>query len=393
MNSSHQRIAEVERYIHELAIALSGFPPEEREDVIAGIREHIEDALLAIAEPTPADVRRILDDLGDPLAIAADAGATQSAREVPPNVSPPDRPEPLSGARLLASDWVPAAPLFAFGVGAIFTLAGLGALTVLGWLAGVAILIGSPLWRAAEKVTATGVVLIGVLALGSYRAFDYYLGFSWRPFPGRFGVIALVAVLAAGVLLWRRAERRVPWPSGVAGHPGIQPGTAGAERGTYGATSDTATPPATAVEPGAPTAATSASVAVPLLQRDWIPPATVLAFAAAAVFALSGGPAAWFLAAAVWLAGLVTLIASPLWSGLEKVVGIAVFGAGPLLVVATGALLVGFRQLPVMPSPRFGFGWEFVGPFDGLLLAAIPLIIAVVTAGCLLYRGSARARS
>jgi uncharacterized membrane protein len=234
MNSSYQRIAEVERYIHELAIALSGLPPEEREDVIAGIREHIDDALLAIPEPTGDDVHRILDDLGDPLAIAADAGARS------------------------------------------------------------------------------------------------------------------------------RSDAGAP-------HAPTTPGAAASSRPER---------------------------AVSVLQRDWIPAATVLAFAVAAVFALTGGPATWFLAAAVWLAGLVTLIASPLWSGFEKVVGIAVFGAGPVLVAATGALLLGLRHLPGMPGRGFFEvgGWGFAGPFDRLFLGAIPLVVAVVTAVWLLQRGSARAR-
>jgi hypothetical protein len=60
-------------------VALSGLPADEREDVIAGIREHVDDSLLAIADPTPVDVRRVLDELGDPLAIAADAGAGTAA--------------------------------------------------------------------------------------------------------------------------------------------------------------------------------------------------------------------------------------------------------------------------------------------------------------------------
>jgi hypothetical protein len=250
MNSSHQRIAEVERYIHELAIALSSLPPEEREEVIAGIREHIDDALLAIPEPTGDDVRRILDGLGDPLTIAADAGARSMAAPAPDPTTPP---------------------------------------------------------RAAVS----------------------------RPH---------------------------------------------------------ADAPGAPTTPAAP--ASSPEQAVSLLQRDWIPAATVLAFAVAAVFSWVGGPGVWFIAAAVWLAGLVTLIASPLWSGFEKVVGIAVFGAGPVLVAVSGALLLGLRHLPGMPGRgvfEFG-GWGFAGPFDRLFLAVIPLVVAVVTAVWLLHRGSARAR-
>lgn len=229
MNSSSQRIAEVERYIHELAIALSGLPADEREDVISGIREHIDDALLAIAEPTPPDVRRILDDLGDPLAIAADAGAPSDPR----------------------------------------------------------------------------------------------------------------------------------WPSD--------------------------TPPAR-----------SAKQPVPLLRRDWIPAATVLAFAVGAVFAWVGGAGVRPLAVTVWLAGLVALIASPLWSRVEKAIGTAVFGVGPLLAAASGVILGAMwwrpSDLPLIHRHGFVDNWWFAGPSARTFLAAIALVVAVATGVWLLRRGSNRAR-
>ena len=372
MNTAGRRLAEVERYIHELAIALSGLPADEREDVIAGIREHIDDALLGIAEPTSADVRRILDDLGDPLAIAADAGATQIGRVARPNVSPPDRPESASGARPLERDWVPVAPLFAFGVGAVLTLAGFGVLAVLGWLAGVAILVGSPLWRAVEKATATGVVLIALLALGSYRVFDFYPG------PGSFGVIALVAVLVAGVLLWRRAAPRVPQPATPPGDPST-----------------------TTVHPGVATAqsspASGRSSTTPLLQRDWIPVAAMLAFAFAALLVWAREYWAVGLAAALWLLGLVVLLASPLWRTVERVVGTAAFTIGPAMLVTLGlgwrpsAGLVGdhLYRGPVGRSwfelsGRFGVFVELVGFFVLAGMAAVGI--------WLLRRGSVRAR-
>jgi uncharacterized membrane protein len=378
MNTAGRRLAEVERYIHELAIALTGLPADEREDVIAGIREHIDDALLAIAEPTPADVRRILDDLGDPLAIAADAGATQIGREARPNLSPADRPESPPGARPLEGDWVPVAPLFAFGVGVVLTLAGFEVLAVLGWLAGVAILVGSPLWRAAEKATATGVVLIALLALGSYRAFDFYPGFGWRLYPGLFGVIAMVAVLVAGVVLWRRAVPRVPQPATSAGDP-----------------------TATTVRPGAatsqPSPASSPVSTAPLLQRDWIPAAAMLAFAFAALLVWAREYWAVGLAAALWLLGLVVLWASPLWRTVERVVGTAAFTIGPAMLVTLGLSwrpsggLVG-EHLYRGPVGRSWF--ELSGRFGMVAeLAGFVVLAGMAAVGIwLLRRGSARAR-
>lgn len=246
MNSSGQRIAEVERYIHELAIALSGLPADEREDVISGIREHIDDALLAIAEPTSADVRRILDDLGDPLAIAADAGARGPA---------------AGRITTQAPEAVPAAP-----------------------------------------PTAAGAV-----------------GFTHAPVD-------------------------------------------------------------------------AAKTSVPLLERDWIPAATVLAFAVASLFTVVGGPGVWFLAATLWLAGLVALISSPLWSGVEKLVGAAVFGAGPVLLAALSSIWWRLGDLPGMPSRMLsGAGnWWAVGPFVRVTMAILALALTIGTAVWLLRRGSAR---
>jgi uncharacterized membrane protein len=378
MNTAGRRLAEVERYIHELAIALSGLPADEREDVIAGIREHIDDALLGIAEPTSADVRRILDDLGDPLAIAADAGATQIGRETRPNVSPPDRPESASGARLLERDWVPVAPLFAFGVGVVFTLAGFGALAVLGWLAGVAILVGSPLWRAAEKATATGVVLIALLALGFYQALDFHPGFGWRLYPGLFGVIGLVAVLVAGVVLWRRAAPRVPQPA----TPASDPSTTTVHPGAAALVSSPASGP-----PSTP----------PLLQRDWIPAAVMLAFAVAALLVWAWGYWAVGFAAALWLLGLVVLWASPLWRTVERMVGTAAFIIGPAMLVTLGSSwrpiggLIG-DHLYRGPAGRSWF--ELSGRFGGFVeLVGFVVLAGLAAVGIwLLRRGSVRAR-
>jgi uncharacterized membrane protein len=238
MNSSGRRIAEVERYIHELAIALSGLPADEREDVISGIREHIDDALLAIAEPTSADVRRILDGLGDPLAIAADAGAR----------SGPTAPAPLAQAPSVGQSATDARP-------------------------------------------------------------------------------------AAGT-----------------------------------------------------------SQPVPLLQRDWIPAATVLALVVAALFGWAGGPGAWLLAALVWFAGFVALIASPLWSGVEKLLGTVVFGSAFGLFVATSSSLWWrLADLPGAGRALGGLHWV-VGPVARLALVLMALAVAVGTAVWLFRRGSSRAR-
>jgi hypothetical protein len=184
MKTSTHRNADVERYIHELAIALAGLPVEDREDVITGVREHIDASLADIAEPDHADVARILEGLGDPLAIAADAGAqaertaiadtTQTATPPgPATPSPPPGPvappTPTAGQtndEPLRASWVPPVAVLTLAVGtAMLVLGGPGLLTLTGllWLVGFVLLVASPLWRAGE-------VARGLLALFAREA-------------------------------------------------------------------------------------------------------------------------------------------------------------------------------------------------------------------------------
>ena len=48
-------------------------PAEERSQIVDGIEEHVAAALAELDAPTEADVRNVLERLGDPEAIAADA--------------------------------------------------------------------------------------------------------------------------------------------------------------------------------------------------------------------------------------------------------------------------------------------------------------------------------
>jgi hypothetical protein len=196
MNTTSRRVAEVERYIHELAIALAGLPVEEREDVIAGVREHIDDALLAIDDPSVADVQRILEDLGDPLAIAADAEARtsrpeSSARtwnagtgEVSPDSAAEARPYPPGFDQpppLLQRTWIPAATILAFPVAALLLWVGgpgVAAPAAAMWMVGVVVLLASPLWSGVEKFVGA-TVLVGLpAALVLVRAWAYMWGFG-----------------------------------------------------------------------------------------------------------------------------------------------------------------------------------------------------------------------
>lgn len=251
MNTADRRIAEVERYIHELAIALSGLPADEREDVIAGIREHIDDSLLAVADPTPADVQRVLDELGDPLAIAADAGAPAAAAPRPPDpgTTPPGRAAtPLSGAAsvprqdtanvpLLERDWVPTAVIGSFVLAGLFLWLGGPVVAFAAWLVGLVGLLASPLWHAFEKLFGVvafvvGPAIVGGLVLGYVpgrgffrdnvgpRVMDSGFG-GYGPWPRLFELatagIVVVLLSAVGAWLLARGSARARGPAPAPG--------------------------------------------------------------------------------------------------------------------------------------------------------------------------------
>jgi hypothetical protein len=245
MNTADRRIAEVERYIHELAIALSGLPADEREDVIAGIREHIDDSLLTVADPTPADVQRVLDELGDPLAIAADAGAPAASIQPPGTATTPPGPtgSPTpTGARttfssqrsapnvpLLEREWVPMAVIGSFVFAGLFVWLGGPIVAMAAWLFGLVGLLASPLWHVFEKLVGGVAFVVGPgivvgLTIGYFprwalfredigpRAIDSWFSRGYGPWPRFFelataGIVVAILVAVSAWLLARGSAR------------------------------------------------------------------------------------------------------------------------------------------------------------------------------------------
>lgn len=240
MNTADRRIAEVERYIHELAIALSGLPADEREDVIAGIREHIDDSLPAVADPTPADVQRVLDELGDPLAIAADAGAPAAPASIQPP-GPTGSPTPAGASTtsasqqsatdvpLLEREWVPMAVIGSFVFAGLFVWLGGPIVALAAWLFGLVGLLASPLWHAFEKFVGGVAFVVGPgivvgLTIGYFprwalfredigpRAIDSWFSRGYGSWPRFFelataGIVGVMLVAVSAWLLARGSAR------------------------------------------------------------------------------------------------------------------------------------------------------------------------------------------
>jgi hypothetical protein len=122
------------RYLAQLDAALRGVDASRREEIVADVRGHIEEGRSGLDPGDAASVRALLDRVGDPAAIAAEAGA----------------PPPGSGRWDTWAPW-----LIIFGPVA----------SGLGWIAGVLILWTSPTWCRRDKLIATIVPLAGLVAL------------------------------------------------------------------------------------------------------------------------------------------------------------------------------------------------------------------------------------
>lgn len=124
----------VSRYLAQLDAALQGVDASRREEILAEVHEHIEQGRDELDTDDAADVRTLLARVGDPAAIAAEAGA----------------PSPDSRRWDAWAPW-----LIIFGPLA----------SGLGWVAGVLILWTSPTWSQRDKLIATVVPPVGLVAL------------------------------------------------------------------------------------------------------------------------------------------------------------------------------------------------------------------------------------
>jgi uncharacterized membrane protein len=119
-------------------------PADRRNEILAEIEEHITEGLAEFEAPTEADVRNVLDRLGDPQEIAAEARDRLGSRQM---VTRTPRLEVIALVFL--------------------------AIPLLGWVIGIVLVWVSGLWTTREKTTATlvvpgaGFVLAFFLAIGA----------------------------------------------------------------------------------------------------------------------------------------------------------------------------------------------------------------------------------
>jgi hypothetical protein len=155
------------RYLTQLDAALQGVDASRREEILAEVNEHIELGRDGLDTDDAASVRTLLDRVGDPAAIAAEAGAP-----------PPD-----------SRRWDAWAPwLIIFGPVA----------SGLGWIAGILILWTSPTWSQRDKLIATLVSPAGLVAL--FLGLVAAMGGRRLALPLAVAVLLAVAGLTAHLL-------------------------------------------------------------------------------------------------------------------------------------------------------------------------------------------------
>jgi uncharacterized membrane protein len=130
------RNATVEHYLHDLEDELRDLPPARRRELLEEIREHIVEALAEIPEGEEAEVRNVLERVGEPAVIAEEARERFGIRLGKPGIR-----EVLTLILL---------PLGGF-------------LYIIGWAVGAILLATSTVWTSREKVIGLLVIPGGLL--------------------------------------------------------------------------------------------------------------------------------------------------------------------------------------------------------------------------------------
>jgi hypothetical protein len=130
----------VEDYMRQLKKELKSLPKPQREEILADIKGHVDESLGPNGSSSEADTRLVLDQLGDPAEIAAEARQRFGVEG--------DR---FGGHEIAAVILLPLGAI-AFGFG---------------WIAGVILLWSSKLWTTGEKLIGTFVPPGGLITVVS----------------------------------------------------------------------------------------------------------------------------------------------------------------------------------------------------------------------------------
>ena len=135
----------INEYLDRLEEELADFPSTRRRELVQEISAHIAEARASLANEDEASIRNLLDRMGDPADIAAEAAGTPAVEATP---------SPLAKTR--GSGWDV--------VALVMLLVGGLILPVVGWFIGVVLLWTSETWSTGEKLLGT-LLVPGGLAL------------------------------------------------------------------------------------------------------------------------------------------------------------------------------------------------------------------------------------
>lgn len=144
-----------EEYLHRLGTAAQGLPPQERDELLAEIRAHLQAGLPDT--PGDADVRNLLDSLGRPEDIVA---AARSESGGPPVADQPAWQPSPAGSPTTTSPWGTLEILAVLGL-----TVGTFLLPVVGPAVGIVLVWVSQRWTRGEKTVATVLTVLPVLVI------------------------------------------------------------------------------------------------------------------------------------------------------------------------------------------------------------------------------------
>lgn len=136
----------VERYLKHLEVELDDLPRDRRREIVEEIAGHIAEARAGLEHESEADVRNILEGLGDPADIAEDARERFEVEPRPRDPAQPFKPGALEVGAL------------------VLLLVGGLLIPLLGWVVGLILLWVSNAWNVRDKIIGT-VFVPGGLAL------------------------------------------------------------------------------------------------------------------------------------------------------------------------------------------------------------------------------------
>jgi hypothetical protein len=233
----------IAEYLGRLVLAARPLPPDRRADLIDEIAEHIEQARTA-GETSGSGLADLLIRLGEPEAIVA--AASDSAGDYPGLYAQPTAvltwPPAVRESR--RKRWLdPTAVLLVLGSVLLAAISFLFAL--IGWAAGIAMLLQSPRWPVRAKVlgAVTGTLtmvlfggLLDTLAMNWLHAHAHRKPgpFGWQPSGGVFvsvilvvGAVVAVTLVGARLLRYPLVESRPATPGQLTANGPASPASPG----------------------------------------------------------------------------------------------------------------------------------------------------------------------